>query len=103
VLCGNATQSSGFDLLSQLVRIGAETVGVTPSQAGNSFGNIQQFKLAHSGLTGWVSTKYFLGYPDEAPTGFALEPHYPVNYETLVRYDFDPNATLLYAMSIDRN
>lgn len=103
VLVSNATQSSGFDLMTQLQRVGAVTVGVTPSQAGNSFGNIQQFKLAHSGLTGWVSTKYFVNYPDQAATGYAATPRHSLSYAQLAAYDFDPNATLLLALEIDRN
>lgn len=102
VLVGNATQSSGFDLLTQLRRIGAVTVGVTPSQAGNGFGNIHQFRLTHSGLTGWVSTKHFAGYPGEAPTGYALVPEHPLTYSTLAAYGFDPNSALLLALEFDR-
>jgi len=103
VLISNATQSSGFDLLTQLNRIGAQTVGVTPSQAGNSFGNIHQFRLTHSGLTGWISTKYFLHYPDEATTGFALSPQHPLSYAMLTEYDFDPNAALLHALKVHQS
>jgi hypothetical protein len=102
VLVGNATQSSGFDLMTQLKRLGAATVGVTPSQAGNSYGNIHQFKLTHSGVTGWVSTKYFLNYPEEASSGYALVPQHPLSYKMLAGYDFDPNAALLHALKIDQ-
>ncbi len=100
VLSGNGTQSSGFDLLTQLRRLGAEIVGVSPSQAGNGFGDIRQFELAHSKLTGWVSTKYFVGYPDAAPTGFTVEPEHPLTYEILKSYDFDPDASLLLALDL---
>jgi hypothetical protein len=102
VLAGNATQSSGFDLLTQLRRIGAVIVGVTPSQAGNSFGNIHQFRLTHSGLTGWVSTKHFVGYAGEALTGYALVPQHPLTYATLAASSFDPNAALLLALELER-
>jgi len=102
VLSGNGTQSSGFDLLTQLRRLGAEIVGVAPSQAGNGFGDIRHFELANSKLTGWVSTKYFVGYPDEAPTGYSVEPDHPLTYEILKSYDFDPDASLLLALDLIR-
>jgi len=103
VLSDNGTQSSGFDLLTQLVRLGAEVVGVTPSQAGNCFGNIRQFRLGHSGISGWVSTKYFIAYPNQAPIGFALAPDHPLTYQDLVDREFDPHACLLLAMELARS
>ena len=68
----------------------------------NSFGNIRRFELTHSKVAGWVSTKYFVGYPDEAPTGFAVEPGFPLTYRQLESYDFDPNASLLLALEVIR-
>ena len=100
VLSGNATQSSGFDLLTNLYRLGAEIVGVPSSQAGNSFGNIRHFVLPQSKLEGYVSTKYFLQYPHEAATGFTLQPHHTLTYSKLTALDFDPNASLLLALEI---
>jgi hypothetical protein len=100
VLSGNATQSSGFDLLTNLYRLGAEVVGVPSSQAGNSFGNIRHFVLPHSKLEGYVATKYFVQYPHEAATGFTLQPHHTLTYRKLAALDFDPNASLLLALEI---
>jgi hypothetical protein len=103
VLCGNQTQSSGFDLLTDLYRLGAVVVGVPSSQAGNSFGNIWPFELSNSKLSGYLSTKYFVAYPDQPATGFTLEPHHPLTYGKLAAYGFDRNATLLYALEILRD
>ena len=100
VLCGNQTQSSGFDLLTDLYRLGAVIVGVPSSQAGNSFGNVQRFELTHSRLAGYLSTKYFVAYPEQPPVGFTLEPHYLLTYAKLAELAFDPNATLLYALDV---
>jgi hypothetical protein len=100
VLSGNATQSSGFDLMTNLYRLGAEIVGVPSSQAGNSFGNVRHFMLPNSKLEGYVATKYFVQFPDEAATGFALQPHHTLTYRRLAELDFDPNATLLLALEI---
>ncbi|UCF19190.1 MAG: hypothetical protein JSU87_14885 [Gemmatimonadota bacterium] len=100
VLCGNATQSSGFDLLTNLYRLGAKVVGVRSSQAGNHFGNTRAFTLTHSKLGGYLSTKYFVAYPGESPTGFTLDPHYILTYDRLASFDFDANATLLLALEL---
>jgi len=100
VLSGNATQSSGFDLLTNLYRLGAEIVGVPSSQAGNSFGNVRHFALPNSKLEGHVATKYFVQYPDEAATGFALQPHHTLTYRKLIDLNFDPNASVLLALEV---
>lgn len=98
VLCSNATQSSGFDLMTNLYRLGALIVGVPSSQAGNGFGDIRRFELTHSKLVGYVSTKYFLAFPEQRATGFTLEPHHILTYPKLASYDFDNNAILLLAL-----
>lgn len=100
VLCGNGTQSSGFDLLTDLYRLGAVVVGVPSSQAGNSFGNIRRFQLTHSKIVGYVSTKYFVAYPEQPTTGFTLMPHHELTYDRLSSYGFDRNAAVLYALEI---
>jgi hypothetical protein len=100
VLSGNATQSSGFDLMTNLNRLGAEIVGVPSSQAGNSFGNVRRFVLPNSKLEGYVATKYFVQFPDEAATGYVLQPHHTLTYRELATRDFDPNATLLLALEL---
>ena len=98
VLCGNATQSSGFDLMTQLYRLGALIVGVPSSQAGNGFGDIRRFELTHSELAGYVSTKYFFAFPEQPVNGFTLEPHHTLTYPKLAGYDFDSHAILLLAL-----
>jgi hypothetical protein len=100
VLSGNATQSSGFDLMTNLHRLGAEIVGVPSSQAGNSFGNIRHFMLPNSKLEGYVATKYFVQFPDEAATGYVLQPDHTLTFRELAARDFDPNATLLLALEL---
>jgi hypothetical protein len=100
VLCSNATQSSGFDLMTQLYRLGAVIVGVPSSQAGNGSGDIRRFELTHSRLVGYVSTKYFLAFPEQPSTGFTLEPHHTLTYPKLARYDFDSHANLLLALDV---
>lgn len=100
VLCSNATQSSGFDLMTNLYRLAALIVGVPSSQAGNGFGDIRRFELTHSKLAGYVSTKYFLAFPEQRATGYTLEPHHILTYQKLASYDFDNNAILLLALEV---
>lgn len=100
VLCSNATQSSGFDLMTNLYRLGALIVGVPSSQAGNGFGDIRRFELTHSKLVGYVSTKCFFAFPEQPATGFTLEPHHTLTYPKLASYDFDNNAILLLALEV---
>jgi hypothetical protein len=100
VLSGNETQSSGFDLMTALDRLGAVMVGVSSSQSGNHFGNIRSFELRNSGLEGYVSTKSFVAFPDKPMVGYIRRPDHLLTYEKLASYDFDENATLLYALDI---
>lgn len=100
VICSSQTFSSGFNLMTYLYRIGAFIVGIPSGQAGNSFGDNRTFELSHSKLWISFSTKYFIAFPDDPETGRLLMPHYPITYEKLASYDFDKNATLLYALEI---
>ncbi|MFX0093011.1 MAG: S41 family peptidase [Candidatus Hodarchaeota archaeon] len=100
VLCSNTTFSSGYNLMTAFYRLGALLVGTPSSQAGNSFGNCREFELPNSKVTGIYSTKYFVAFPDDPEKGQVLMPHYPLTYEKLALYEFDPNATVLYALDI---
>ena len=41
-----------------------------------------------------------LEFPDDSELARVLPVHYPLTYEKLAFYDFDPNATLLYALEL---
>lgn len=41
-----------------------------------------------------------MNFADDPEMGHALMPHYPLTYEKLVDYGFDPNATVLYALEL---
>jgi hypothetical protein len=100
VLCSSSTASSGYDMMINLKGLGAKIVGVPSGQSGNHFGNSQQFVLKNSNLVGYVSTKYFIGIPENPEPGHVLLPDYQLTYEKLASLGFDVNADLLYALEI---
>jgi hypothetical protein len=100
VLCSSNTRSSGFDLMQNLMRLGAVSVGIPPSQSGNHFGNVSQFELTHSKIKGFVATRFFLGFPENPRMHLVHRPRFELTYDMLVSYNFDKNAALLYALKL---
>lgn len=92
------TYSSGYTLMAMLYKLGAKIVGVPSGQSGNCFGDTLMFQLKNSGLRGFVSYKLFLEFPDDPKLGYLLRPHRELTYADLVRYHFDPNASILVAL-----
>ncbi len=103
VISSHETFSSGFTMLQYLYRAGAKVVGTPSAQAANSFGNILSFELNNSGLTGTVSFARYTYFHDDPEKGRVLKPDYPLTYEKLASYGFDPNAEVLYALEIQRD
>ena len=99
VICSPDTFSSGWTLMYYLKKAGALVVGTPSSQGPNCFGDILSFTLKHSGLSGIVSQKRFEYFPDD-PKATVLKPDYPLSYEKLAEYDFDPNAEIRYALEV---
>ena len=54
----------------------------------------------HTWIEGWVSVSYFTQFPNDPEAGRVLPVHYPLTYEKLAAYDFDPNAEYLYALEL---
>ncbi len=100
VLTDSETSSSGFTLARYLYLAGATLVGTPPGQAANSFGNGQLWHLDHTGIEGTVSTTYSILFPDDSEAARVLPVHYPLTYEKLASYGFDPNAEYLYALEL---
>lgn len=100
VLCSSSTFSSGFNLMTDLYRLGALIVGIPSGQAGNSCGDNRTYELTNSRLRVSFSTKYFVAFPDDPEMGSLLRPHYPLTYEKLASFGFDKHAILLYALEI---
>ena len=100
VLVDSETFSSGFNMATYLYLAGATFVGTPPSQAANSWGNGQLWRLDHTGIEGTVSTSYSVVFPDDSELAHVLPVHYPLTYDKLASYDFDPNAEYLYALEL---
>jgi hypothetical protein len=100
VLCSPLTFSSGFNVLTGLVTMGAKVVGTPSAQPGNNFGDVLQFQLKNTGLTVFVSHKQIVAFPDDPEGGRCLKPHYPLTLEKLADLDFDPNAEVLLALEV---
>ena len=98
VLVNPGTYSSGFTMARHLYLAGATLVGTPSAQASNCFGENIMWELEHTQVGGSVSGAYFNLFPDDPELGRVLPVHYPLTYETLASYDFDPNAEYLYAL-----
>ncbi len=101
VLIDTDTFSSGFAMARYLHNAGATLVGNPSSQAPNCFGrNTLYWQLDHTAIQGSISIGYSVRYPDDPEIGQVLPIHYPLTYEKLASFDFDPNAEVLYALEL---
>ena len=100
VLISPWTSSSGLDMTLYLYRAGATLIGTPSAQSPNSYGETLKWRLEHSGIEGEISRSFDIAFGDDPARGRVLPVHYPLTYEKLASYDFDPNATLLYAMEL---
>ncbi|MBI2930160.1 MAG: hypothetical protein HYY16_00790 [Planctomycetes bacterium] len=102
VVTSARTYSAGFDLTALLFQQGATIVGVPSSQAGNCFIDSLPFRLKHSGLSGSISYKRSLLFPDDPATGKILRPHLELTFDRLAAMNFDPHASVLLALDLVR-
>jgi hypothetical protein len=100
VLVTPGTFSAGSTMLRYLYLAGATLVGTPSGQAANCFGNAKSWRLNHTGIEGGVSSTYYVDFPNDPEMGRVLPMHYPLTYEQLASYGFDPNAEFLYALEL---
>jgi hypothetical protein len=100
VLVTSETFSSGFTMAKYLYLAGATLVGTPSAQSSNCFGELLWWTLDHTKIKGGVSDAYYNDFPDDPEVGRVLPVHYPLTYEKLASYDFDPNAEYLYALEL---
>lgn len=98
VICSERTYSAGFGSLVDLYKCDATVFGIPSGQSANCFGNAIYYELSNTGLSGFISTKYIEMFPGDPIKGKELMPHYPVTYDILKRYDFNPNTLYLYTL-----
>jgi hypothetical protein len=100
VLMTPRTSSSGLDMALYLYLCGAKLVGTPSAQAPNSWGNLLEWQLTNSKISGEVSSSFDIAFGDDPEKGRVLPVHFPLTYEKLASYDFDHNACFLFAMEI---
>lgn len=100
VLVTPGTFSAAFDMLRYLYETGAILVGTPSGQAASCFGNGRLWSLEHTKIEGIISTKYGNWLPGDPELGRVLPMDYPLTYQILASYDFDPNAAFLFALEL---
>ena len=100
VLVTPGTFSAGATFMRLLYRTGATLVGTPSGQAHNCFGNGKYWRLDQTGIEGTVSSTYYIDFPNDPQMGRVLPVHYPLTYQQLASYGFDPNAEFLYALEL---
>ena len=99
VLTDPGTYSAAFHFLYYLHHLGAESVGVPPSQSPNAFMEVTEFTLPESKLHGSIANSLQLYMPENPKADTFPETH-PVTYEVFLRYGFDRETTLRYALDL---
>lgn len=92
------TYSSAYTLMAMFYKMGAKIVGVPSGQAGTCYGDTLNFRLKNTGIIGYVSHKLFVAFPENPELGRLLPPQQELTYEDLVRFRFDPNASILLSL-----
>lgn len=100
VLCDAGTISAGFSVAVAFHQLGGTLVGTPSAQAPNSFGAGTIFELDNTGIRGMVPVIAATHFADDPSKARVLPVDYPLDYERLASYDFDPNAAYLYALEL---
>lgn len=101
VLTSASTFSAAFHFTYFLSEIGGATVvGVPPRQAPNAFMESTPFELPRTGLRGSISNAVQVLYPPDHPRAREFTPDFPMGWDDFRRYDFDPDAEVLFALDL---
>jgi len=100
VLCDAGTLSAGFSVVATFHSLGAILVGTPSAQAPNSYGAATVFRLTHTGIRGMVPMIAAMHFPHDPAKAHVLPVDYPLTYERLASYGFDPQAEYLYAIEL---
>lgn len=98
VLTDPGTFSAAFHYAFFLWKMGATVVGVTCSQAPNTYMEVTEFMLPRTGMRGSISNSLQVFLPLDDPRAHDFTPDLMPTYEDYKRYDFDDNTILLYLL-----
>ena len=98
VLTDPGTFSAAFHYAFFLSKMGATIVGVTCSQAPNTYMEMTPFELPRTGLKGSISNSLQLFLPVNDPRAKDFTPDLMPTYEDYKRYNFDDNTIPLYLL-----
>lgn len=94
------TFSAAYYMLYDFLPFSPVMVGVTPSQAGNTFMDGIGFTLPESKLKGGISKSKLVYFPKDKVRGKELTPDYVMKWTDFEKYNFDTNAELLYTIDL---
>ena len=100
VLTDPVTFSAAFHYAFFLWKMGATIVGITSSQAPNTYMEQTPFKLPRTGLKGSISNSLQMFLPADDPRAKDFFPDLMPTYEDFKRYNFDWNTIPMYLMDI---
>ena len=100
VLTDPGTFSAAFHYAFFLSKMGATIVGVTCSQAPNTYMEMTPFELPRTGLKGSISNSLQLFLPVNDPRAKDFTPDLMPSYEDYKRYNFDDNTIPMYLMDV---
>lgn len=100
VITDGGTFSAAFHTAFGLWKLGAKIVGVASSQAPNTFMEVTEFQLPHTGLSASISNSAQMLLPADHKFAHQLEPDLRLDTETLRKYHNDPNAEILMILDL---
>ena len=100
VLTDPGTFSAAFHYAFFLWKMGATIVGVTSSQAPNTYMEVTEFALPRTGLKGSISNSLQVFLPLNDMRAKDFTPDLIPTYEDYKRYNFDDNTIPLYLLDI---
>ena len=100
VLTDPGTFSAAFHYAFFLWKMGATIVGVTCTQAPNTYMEMTPFELPRTKLQGSLSNTLQLFLPVNDPRAKEFTPDLMPTYEDYKRYNFDDNTIPMYLMDI---
>ncbi len=103
VLTDPGTFSAAFHYTFFLSKMGAKVVGVTCSQAPNTYMEVTPFELPRTKLNGSFSNALQLFLPINDPRAKDFYPDLMPTYEDFKRYNFDDNAIPMYLLDYIKN